>query len=246
MVSPMRRLIQILLVTLTLTSASAMAQTATCGIIDIEGPSQADPDKPLAFKVKTTGIVHTTNPEFKWKLSAGAIMTGQGTSEITVDTAGLGGQEVNVVVELAGAPPGCKGVASKTVQLKLPSPTGCAFDSYGDIKFNDEMARLDNFAIQLMNQPLSSGHILMFAGQVTFERETEERLSRAKSHLVETREVDPNRIVTVDCGFSTEMTVQLWVVPLGANLPACSPEIEVPFPVVKFTKPRSKSSKKLR
>lgn len=242
----MRRLIQILLVTLTLTSASAMAQTATCGITEIEGPPQADPGQSLAFRVKTTGIVHTKNPEFRWKLSAGTITMGQGTNEITVETAGLDEQEVNVVVELAGLPTGCKGVASKTVQLKASAAIGCAFDSYGDIKFDDEMARLDNIVVQLMNQPLSNVHILMFAGQITFEKETEQRLSRAKSHLVETREVDPNRIVTVDCGFSTDLSVQLWVVPLGAAFPACSPQLEVPFSHVKFTKPRPKSSKKLR
>ena len=34
-----------------------------------------------------------------------------------------------------------------------------------DIKFEDEKARLDNFAIQLMNDPHSSGLILMVAGQ---------------------------------------------------------------------------------
>ena len=108
------------------------------------------------------------------------------------------------------------------------------------------MARLDNIVVQLMNQPLSHVHILMFAGQVTFQRETEEQLSRAKSYLVETREVDPNRIVTVDCGFSIDLSVQLWVVPLGAAFPVCSREKEVPFSDVKFTKPRPRSSKKLR
>jgi hypothetical protein len=227
----MGRLIQILSVSLLLTLASAArAQTSvTCGIVDIDGPSQVEPGTPLVFKVKTT-MIHTTKPEFKWWLSAGTITTGQGTDEITVDTTGLGGFFVTASVGLVGAPPDCKGSASITFQVKVPGVIGCAFDNYGDIKFEDEKARLDNFAIQLTNQPLSSGHILISAGQETFEKEAEERLDRAKSYLADVREIDPNRIVTVDCGFSQELTAQLWVVPLEAAPPVCSNSLEVSSP----------------
>jgi hypothetical protein len=246
MLSSMSSLIQILSVLLLLTFASAAkTQTPpTCGIVGIDGPSQVDPGTPLVLKVKTT-MIHTTKPEFKWWLSAGTITTDHGTGEITVDTAGLGGFVVTASVGLVGAPPDCKGSASITFQVKVPGVIGCAFDNYGDIKFEDEKARLDNFAIQLMNQPQSSGSLLMSAGQETFENEITERLSRAKSYLVDVREIDPNRIVTVDCGFSQELTAQLWVVPLGASPPVCRSYMEVPFSDVKFTKPRPKSSKRL-
>ncbi len=243
----MGRLIQILSVLLLLTLASAArAQTSVrCGIVNIDGPSQVEPGTPLVFKVKTT-MIHTTKPEFKWWLSLGTITTGQGTDEITVDTAGLGGLVVTASVGLVGAPPDCKGSASITFNVKVPGLIGCAFDNYGDIKFEDEKARLDNFAIQLTNQPLSTGHILISAGRETFEREAEERLDRAKSYLADVREIDPNRIVTIDCGFSQELNAQLWVVPLGATAPVCSNSLEVPFSEIKFTKPRPKSSKRLR
>ena len=32
------------------------------------------------------------------------------------------------------------------------------FDEYGNIKFNDEKARLDNYAIQLQNEPGAQGY----------------------------------------------------------------------------------------
>ena len=35
------------------------------------------------------GMLHTTKPEFKWTVSVGTITQGQGTDEITVNTAGL-------------------------------------------------------------------------------------------------------------------------------------------------------------
>lgn len=244
----MDRSIQILSIVLLLTLASVVrAQTPlTCGIVGIEGPSQVAPGTPLVFKAKITGMIHTTKPEFKWKLSVGTITSGQGTGEISVDTTGLGGLDVITTVELSGAPLGCNGSADKKTQVESAGfACGHRFDEYGDIKFEDEKARLDNFAIQLSNEPLSSGHILMSAGQITFENEATERLDRAKSYLVNVREIDPNRVVTVDCGFAPELSIKLYIAPLGSTHPACSNPVE-PFAEVKFTKRRPEASKKRR
>ena len=244
----MRRVIQILSVVLLLTLASAAnGQTpSTCGIVDIEGPTEVEPNTPLVLKAKTTSL-HTTKPEFKWTLSAGTIETGQGTEQISVDTVGLGGQVLTVTVELSGVALGCKGSASKTTQVKL-QPIACgggAFDQYGDINFEDEKARLDNFAIAVINEPLASAHIQMTAGQETYEGEAAERLARIKSYLADVREIDPNRIVTLDCGFSEDLRVRLWVIPLGVSHPECVNSGEPPVEV-KFTKRRPKPSKKPR
>src|ERR1041384_4869319 len=118
MLPSMNRSIQILSVFLLLTLASAVsAQTPPCGIVGIDGPDKAEPSTPLVFKVRTTSILHTTKPEFKWTVSAGTITMGQGTDEITVDTVGLGGQAVTATVELLGATRGCNGSASITKQI---------------------------------------------------------------------------------------------------------------------------------
>jgi len=79
--SSMARSIQILSILLLLTLASVVsAQTpATCGIVDVDGPSKVASGLALVFKAKIAGMTHTTKPELKWKLSAGTIITGQGT-----------------------------------------------------------------------------------------------------------------------------------------------------------------------
>ena len=130
--------------------------------------------------------------------------------------------------------------------MKPPGVIGCAFDNYGDIKFEDEKARLDNFVITVLHDPLNIGYILMSAGKETFEGEAAERLARAKSYLVDVREIDPNRIVTADCGFSEDLRVTLYVFPAGTIFPTCDIFTNVPFSEVKFTKPRPKSAKKKR
>ncbi|HEU4511354.1 MAG TPA: hypothetical protein VFR78_24205 [Pyrinomonadaceae bacterium] len=236
--------------TLLLTLASVVhGQTpVTCGIVDIDGPSEAEPGTPLVLKARVTSMLHTSKPEFVWKVSVGTIVAGQGTDEITVDTVGLGGQELTATVELSGAPLGCRASMSKARQFK-PPPLACglAFDQYGDIRFDDEKARLDNFAIQIQNSDdsLSAGLILMSAGRETYEGETRERLDRARSYLVGVRDIDPNRLVTLDCGFSQELRIKLYIVPPGAAFPGCF-DNEVPLVEVKFTKPRPKPSKKRR
>lgn len=245
----MNRSIQILSVFLLLTLASVVrAQTpSTCGIVGIDGPPKVQPGMSLVFKVRTAGLLHTTKPEFKWTVSVGTITNGQGTDEITIDISGLGGQELTATVELFGAPLGCNRSDSKTIQIE-PPPFSCCrlFDEYGDLKFEDEKARLDNFAIHVSNSELSTGYILTSAGKETYENEASERLDRAKSYIVKVRGLDSGRVITVDCGFNSELTTKLFVADFGMSPPQCSVFNEVPISEVKFTKPRPKASKKRR
>jgi len=241
----MKSRFQILPISLILTFAYVVSAQvpAPCGIVDISGPATVDPGTPLVLKAK---VSNTSNPEFKWNISAGTIIQGQGTDEITVDTAGLGGLKMTVTVELIGAPLACKASASRTTEVIISKFfCGLAFDEYGDIKFEDEESRLDNFAIQLSNEPLTSGYILMTAGQKTFKNEATEHLNRIKSYLVNVREIDANRVVTLDCGFTLDLTVKLYIVLPGSTL-ACNNSVELPFSEIKFTKPHPKASKKQR
>ena len=233
------------LLLLTLTSVVSAQTPVTCGIVGVDGPSKVDPGEPLVLKVRTAGMLHTTKPEFKWKVSVGTITIGQGTDQITVDTVNLGGQTLTATVELSGATLGCNTSASTITQIAVP-PLGCGrpFDEYGDIKFSDEKARLDNFAVLMFNDPLSIGYIVASAGKETYQNEARERLDRAKSYLVNVRGIDPHRVVTIDCGFTPDLIIKLYGAPVGANPPPCLTFIEIPLSEVKFTKPRPKAPKK--
>lgn len=242
----MVRSIQIVLIVLLLASASVVrAQTPVppCATLEIDGLGEVDEGRIVVFSARVVGTIQTTKPEFKWTVSAGTITSGQGTEVISVDTAGLGGQEIIASVELSTA---CRGSSSKPTKIKPPIVCWFPFDAYGDITFEDEKARLDNFAIQLLNEPAASGQILMFAGRETFKNETAQRLARAKSYLVDVRHIDPNRIATYDCGFTQELNLQIWVVPVDATPRSCDSTMTIPFSEVKFTKPRPKSSKRRR
>jgi len=86
----------------------------------------------------------------------------------------------------------------------------------------------------------------MAAGQRTFKNETAEHFARIKSWLVNVRKLDPNRIITLDCGFNRELTVTLEIIPVGLTPRTCDSAMEIPVSEVRFTKPRPKSPKRRR
>jgi len=151
---------------------------------------------------------------YNWTVSAGTITSGQGTSTITVSTAGIGGQTVTATVEVGGVDPTCNRTATCSTPIKTPILPPRKFDEYGNIRFNDEKARLDNFAIQLQNEPTSRGAIV---GYGSCDAEGMTRANRAKDYLVNTRGIDASRIDASDGGCLPELKVQLWIIPQGAN-----------------------------
>jgi hypothetical protein len=190
-----------------------VAPPPPCPIPSVSGPSEVDQGQPITF---TASLSFDANVTYNWSVSAGTISSGQGTSSITVDTAGLAGQTVTATVELGGLDPSCAKSNSASTMVRPLPPVATKFDEYGNIRFNDEKARLDNYAIQLQNAPQSTGTIVAFGG---CEGEGLARAERAKGYLVNTRGIDAGRLTTVDGGCREELVVELWLVPTGAAAP---------------------------
>ncbi len=97
------------------------------------------------------------------------------------------------------------------------------FDRYGNIRFADEKARLDNFAIQLTNEENASGHIIVYAGRKATVAEAQVRANRARDYLISVRKIRPDRIKAVDGGYREDLSVQLYIVPADAEPPPLMP-----------------------
>jgi hypothetical protein len=99
------------------------------------------------------------------------------------------------------------------------------FDEYEAIKYNNEKARLDNFAIALQNDPNIKGYIIAYRGDTEgFDIGTRKlevigdicaqyRLDRAIDYLVSERGISRGRLIPVDGGNRRLTTVQLWLCP---------------------------------
>ena len=100
-----------------------------------------------------------------------------------------------------------------------------AFDEFGDIKCEDEYARLDNFAIQLQHEPKAKGVIIFyggktFRGKLPQRGEAEARAARLKPYLVQRRGIPANQIIVISGGYDEEWRAALWIVPPGASMPS--------------------------
>ena len=210
----------------------SLQATDPCSQVSVASPSKVDQSVPITF----TATVSNTLPEvkYKWTASAGTISSGQGTSTMTVDTTGLGGQTVEATVEVTGQNLKCS-AKSKTSITPVIVET-MPFDAYGDIDWEQEQARLDNFAIQVINSPGARGLIMTSAGNPTYRGESQYRLQRAKNYLVKMRRVDPARLILTDGGYRSELTTILHVVYKDETLPTPDPYGVLPLSQVRFTK----------
>ena len=90
------------------------------------------------------------------------------------------------------------------------------------------MARLDNFALQIQNEPRFRGVIIFFAGKMAGDKlpkrgEAEARVERIRSYLTKRRGIPAASIVVMNGGYDSIYRVQLWVVPPEAGLPKPEP-----------------------
>jgi len=198
----------------------------TCPTVSVSCPDQGTAGTPVTFTANVSGGDPNVTPTFNWTVSAGTISSGQGTSSITVDTTGVaGGTTIVATVDVGGYDRACSTSSSCTVSFP-DVRTARKIDEYGNIRFNDEKARLDNFAIELQNDPTAQGYLVCYGGRRGRTGEAQARCDRARDYLVTTRGIDASRIVTVDGGFREELAVELWVVPSGATPPTATPNVD--------------------
>ncbi|HUQ32964.1 MAG TPA: hypothetical protein VM095_12665 [Pyrinomonadaceae bacterium] len=118
------------------------------------------------------------------------------------------------------------------------------FDSMGQVNCEDAKARLDNWAIELQNNPNTKGYLIFYGGRrysnyvydkkkkqyVTVELSPKQgeagaRISPWKPYLTDNRGIDASRIEVIDGGYREEPTIELWVVPTGAKPPTPKPTL---------------------
>ena len=96
---------------------------------------------------------------YVWSIVNGTITSGQGTTSITVDTTGLAGQTIRATLAVDGYGMPCPASCSVSLPIEVKPRK---FDEYYDIARNDEKALLDNYAIQMQNEPGAQAYIIVY------------------------------------------------------------------------------------
>ena len=134
--------------------APAQNTAPTCPTIDIIGPSRvAVPGDPLTFAVTLSST--PANVKYVWKVSRGVIEAGQGTQSIVVRSSRAdAGQDIQASVSLSGLQTSCSAMAIGTVAPMLERES---VDEWGKLPNDDQRGRLDNFFMELSNNPHHNG-----------------------------------------------------------------------------------------
>jgi hypothetical protein len=110
----------------------------------------------------------------------------------------------------------------------VSQPTG-KFDEFGDINCEDELARLDNFSIQLQSDPNLQGYIIIYGGRRGRRNEAKARAARMKYYLVHNRGLNKNRVIPLDGGFRENLMGELWLIKHGDVAPTPSPTVDMKY-----------------
>lgn len=188
-----------------------------CPAVAVTGPSAVGIDQPVTFTSSYNGGTPGITPVYNWTVSAGTILEGQGTDRIKVDTTGLSGQTIRASLSLGGYNLEC--AADYAVTMPVPKLISRRFDEFPDIARNDEKARLDNFAIELQNDPSATAYVIVYPGNANKRGEVQEHSGRVVEYLVNSRGLDQRRIVTLVGPKRDQLHVELWLTPQGATPP---------------------------
>ena len=169
----------------------------------------------------------TTPLNYRWKVSPDTmrITSGFGTSAITVDTTGMGGQTITADLDVTDDVYGktCfqkNSVVTPVTKKVVPQAFKC--DEFEAGPFDDTKARFDNCVIQLNSSPDAQLYLIIYQGtdKISLSRNNYDNLSkRTLDYLVKTRGIEPRRISIVKWGNRPRTGYEIWIVPPGAQLP---------------------------
>jgi hypothetical protein len=193
---------------------SCVPPPCECPTVSVTGPSSTvNPGDDIVFTANVSGG-SSCNPTYNWSVSAGTVTSGQGTPVIHVGTtAGMAGSSVTATVELGGCCPECRPTASETASIAA-APTARKVDEFGDTKHDQIRGHLDNFFVELQNDPSSHGVVI-----VSGPAKTRKDIIKLVNDHIKFRKVDASRIKIVDGGDAAAANTQFWVVPSGAADP---------------------------
>lgn len=97
------------------------------------------------------------------------------------------------------------------------APAARQFDEFGDVYPTDMAARLDNFAIELQNEPGARGFLIVYRSHRDLPGLSRRHVDWMSSYLIHTRGVSADRIAWVDGGEASCLSHELWIVPVGAT-----------------------------
>lgn len=194
----------------------------------VQGPDFVNEGDTVYFKA-VNRKPNTVPINYLWRVFPASlpIVSGLGTDTIAVDTTGLGGQTIRATLDVNDGvyDETCKQTSFAPTRVdkvivKQPDPFRCDIFEAGP--FDRDKASIDSCVVQLQNNPDAQMYIIVYQGtdRVSTRTNTADKIGRRTlDYLVVNRKVDPSRIQIVKFGTRPKTTVEIWIVPPGAQPP---------------------------
>lgn len=199
--------------------------------VNVTAPAQVADGDIVTFTADV-GYQGPSALNYTWTVSppTARILSGVGTPTITVDSTGLGTKRVTaiLVVDDGSGDRACRQTAQAATGVAGITPTITPikrFDEFPSISRDDDKARFDNLAIELQNNPGSTGYVIAYAGRNSRAGEADRMSKRAFDYLTATRGLSRERLVTINGGYRESNSFELWLVPQGAEAPRPTPTV---------------------
>ncbi len=203
---------------------SVTPQVFPCPQISIQvgNPRILRDGEQVVFGANVGGGDPNAQPLFNWSVSSGAIINGQGTRNITVDTTSAGNDR-QIVADLlmSGYSYECNTRATSTVQVAAPAKK---VDEFGDLPQQDEEGKLGSIISYLAQGTPDRVYIIGYAGRNNVRGYAGDVLRRMKAFIAKAGPAD--RVVAVDGGFREQPAYEIWIVPIGAESPKATPTVD--------------------
>jgi hypothetical protein len=191
-----------------------------CPTLDVTGPAGVtNAGETMTFTANVSGGSQA-NVTYDWAVSSGTIIEGQGTPVIRVATTReMVGTTVEATVTIGGI---CEECPDKTGTARAQIPEGIEFrevDRFNVLSNDDVKARVQNFFVELANDPTAQGYIINYGTARDITRR-EKQINDAIRFL----RLDRSRITMVRGGETGgEVRTVFYVVPAGATPPTPEP-----------------------
>lgn len=190
--------------------------------IVVDGPDRVLENDIITFSSRNLVTEGAIPVNYKWTVSGGTITSGLGTSSITVDTRGMGGKVVKAYLDVTDDVYGSTCMQKNEVETgvdiqELPKPYQC--DIFEAKNRDDIKARYDNCVIRVQETPNSQLYVILYQGTEKGSPKVDVLSKMTLDYFVKSRGVDPRNIVITKWGSRPRTTVEVWVVPPGAQPP---------------------------
>ncbi len=135
----------------------AQSNSSPCPVIYVTGPSKVpQANEVITFTAKIDGKVEGAAPGYRWSISSGELLEGQGTREIKVRTNALN-SGVSAIVEISGLAEGCQNLASEVA----------SGDRWEAVQVDEIVVGCPKVAVETSPVAVIDGYPMVFSAKVT-------------------------------------------------------------------------------